>query len=117
MAFQFGADLEESAALKGSIRQFIQGNEDSESKGGTTAESARLRDLASDGTRKREWPDRGALEKCPTGVARHLCQRFPSSPGKRDLTIYTQRHAEAVESRAEIGGTRWNADGDLMHDR
>ncbi len=116
MSFEFRTQLEDRQSIKGSPRQLVQPVQDAEANSGATAETARARNFFCGGTRKRKTPAFGPLKEKVGGLGRNRRERFVFCRARDGHKIVNpKRDTEAIEARAKVGSTSWDADRDLFH--
>ena len=115
MSFQFSAQPKDRQSIERSVSEFVQTVQNAEADGGAAAETARARDFFQRRTRKREAPAFGSLEEKIGGLGCNRRERFMFCRARDGHKIVNaKRDAQAIEARAEIGSTGWDADGYLL---
>ncbi len=115
VSLEAGAHTVELDIVKRSSGQPVEPLEDAQPNGHAAAEAAGAGNIARDAPCEIEMGDARDLEKGGRGSVRHGVGLSRLRSPHRDAAVECQSHAETIETRAEIGAGRRNAEGHLIH--
>jgi hypothetical protein len=114
MAFESGTKSENFCATQRAAAERIQAMQHPKPDGHATAEAPRNGNIPGDRARKWKRLALGCLKERAAGAPDHTPRLKSARPGDGNKVVKSKRNPKAVKTRPKIGGSRGNADRDLL---